>query len=79
MIVEVVTEVLDVADGRLRNSGVREMTREQDEGHIADILGLSQVGQMLKFQRGVPSCVEDLRRALDGRETSGIDKFLACW
>lgn len=43
MIVQIVTEVLDMADSRFRDRGVREVTREQDEGDIANIFGLCQV------------------------------------
>jgi hypothetical protein len=76
VVVQVVSEVLDVADGGFRNGRVGEMTREQDEGDITNIFGLGQVREVAEFQRGVTSCVQDLWCALDVRETSGVNEFL---
>ena len=64
---EVVAEILDVADGGFGNGGVDEMAREQDKGNISNVLGLCQVRQMAEFKRWVTGGVENLRSALDGR------------
>lgn len=53
------------------------MTREENEGYIANMLRLREVGQMTKFQRWGVRSVQDLWCTLYGRQSSGIDKFLA--
>ena len=76
VVVQVVAEVLDVADGPVRDLGIGEVSREEDEGHVADVVCLDQTGEVAKLERGVAGRVEDLGRALDGGEAPRVDEFL---
>ena len=76
MVVQVVTEILDVADRRVRDLRVGEVPREKHEGHVADVVCLDQTGEVTELERGVASRVEDLGRALDGGEAPRVDEFL---
>ena len=73
---QVVTEVLNMADSSVRDLGIGEVTREEDEGNVAYVFCLRKTGKVTQFEWRVPCCVEDLRGALYSRETSCIDEFL---
>jgi len=75
MIVQVVTEELDVRDGRLLNGGVGEVAREEDKGDITDIFALSE-RKMTNFKRRVSVGIKDLRRILNRGLSSSINEFL---
>lgn len=77
VVVEVIAEVLDVADGRFGDDGVGEVTGEKNKCHVANILGLCKTREMAEFQGRVPGGVEDLWRALDRGQTSCVNKFLS--
>lgn len=57
VVVQVVAEVLDMADGRVRDDRIGKVTREQDEGYVAHIIRLSKVGKMTKFKGRIPGGV----------------------
>ena len=76
MVVQIITKVLNVADCRFRNYGVDEVPREQNKGNVANILSLSQVWEMAKFERGVASCVEYLWCTLNRWEAPSVNEFL---
>ena len=42
MVMQVVTEELDVGDRRIRDIGLRKVAREQNEGDVANIFGVVQ-------------------------------------
>lgn len=77
VVVEVIAEVLDVADGRFGDGGVGEVTGEKNKCHVANILGLCKTREVAEFQGRVPGGVEDLWRALDRGQTSCVNKFLS--
>lgn len=66
MVVQIVTEQLDVADRRFGDRGVGEVPREEDEGDVADILRVDQPSDVSDLKRGIASSVEYLWSALDG-------------
>ena len=76
VVVQVVAEVLDVADRCVCDVGVGEVAREEDEGHVADVVCLDEAGEVTKFEGRVASCVEDLRGGLDCGQASRINEFL---
>ena len=67
MVVEVVTEKLDVCNGRICDDAVGKVAGEEDESDITDVLRVIQSWQMSDLERWVTGGVENLRSALDGR------------
>ena len=65
MVVEVVAEELDMRDRRIRDERVREVAGEEDEGDVADVLGVVETGEVPDFERGCAGRVEHLWCALD--------------
>jgi hypothetical protein len=76
MIVEVITEELYVWDCRRCCRYIEEVAREQDKGHIANIVGTAQARKVSNLERRFAVRVKDLRGVLDRRLASGIDEFL---
>lgn len=76
MVVKVVAEELNVRDRQRRDLRLREVTREEDEGDIADFFGVVQSLQMSNLERRFARGVEDLRRSLDRGQSPGIDELL---
>ena len=79
VVVQVVAEVLDVADRRGGDVGLGEVPGEEDEGDVADVVRLDEVGEVPQLEGRVARGVEDLGRALDGGEAAGVDEFLGGW
>lgn len=46
VVVQIIAEVLDVADGTVGDVGLREVPREQDKGDVADIVSLFEAREM---------------------------------
>ena len=76
MVVQVVTEQLYVTDRGGGNIGVGEMAREENERNVSDVLGIHKTRNVTDFKGRFTSGIKNLGRALDGWETSRIDKFL---
>lgn len=76
MVMEVVAEELDVADGAGGDGGASKVAGEENEGDIAHVLGAVEALHIADLERRVTIRVEDLRCVLDVREATGIDKFL---
>ena len=76
VVMEVVTERLDVGNGVGGGGRVREMTRGENKCNIASIVRVPQPLQVTDFERRFAVGVKNLGSSLDGRLTSGIDKFL---
>lgn len=76
MIVQVVTEVLDMTDGGLCDGGIGEMTREKNERNIADIFCLLQAGKVSKLEGRITRSVKHLRCALNSWESPCVNEFL---
>jgi hypothetical protein len=67
MIMKVIAEQLDVRDGSSRNIGVGEVAREENKGHVADVIRVSEARNLSDFERRVSVCEENLGRVLDLR------------
>lgn len=65
MVMQVVTEVLYMADGGFRDYGIDEVPREQNEGDIANIIRLNEIGYMRKLKGRVPGGIQNLWSALN--------------
>lgn len=76
MIMKVIAEQLDVRDGSSRNIWVGEMAWEENKGHVADLIRVSETRDVSNFERRIPVCEENLRRILDLRQSACIHKFL---
>jgi len=76
MIVKVIAEELDVRDSSSSNVGVRKVTWEENKGHVADIVRVSETRDISDFERRVPVCEENLGRILDLRQSARIHEFL---
>ncbi len=76
MVMEIVAEELDVGDRRIRDDCVSEMAGKEDEGDIADGVGIVQPRQVSDFKRGLARGIEDLRSALDCGQPPSVHKLL---
>jgi hypothetical protein len=56
MIVKIVTEELNVRDGSSRNMEVGKVAWEENKGHVANVLRVSQTGDVPDLQWGFPVC-----------------------
>ena len=56
MIVKIVAEELDVRDGSSRNMEVGKVAWEENKGHIANVLRVSQTRDVPDLQWGFPVC-----------------------
>lgn len=77
MIMQVVTEQLDVRDRSRGNGRIEEMAREEDESDVSDLIRLTETRDIANFKRWFAVGVEDLRSVLNGWKSPGIDEFLA--
>lgn len=75
MIVEVITEGLDQADGLL-TAVLGDVTGEQNEGHKGNVVANLKALHSLKLDGGITGVEENLGRVLEGGLTPGIDEFL---
>ena len=73
---EVIAEQLDVRDCSSRNVGVGEVAWEENEGHVTNVVRVSETRNMSDFERRVPVGEENLGRVLDLRQTTRIHEFL---
>lgn len=76
MVVQVVTEILDMTDRAVRSVWIGEVSWEQDEGNITNIFSLRQARKMPQFEWRVPCGIQDLWSTLDRRQSSCINEFL---
>ena len=76
VIVKVVAEELDMRDGSGRDVGVGEVAREEDKGHVANFIRVSETRDLPNLERGVPIREEHLRRVLDLRQAACVHEFL---
>jgi len=75
VIVEIITEQLDVRDGPWGIGG-SEVSREEDKCDITSVFSVAEIGQMTDFQWRVSVRVQDLRSILDSRLSTSIHEFL---
>jgi len=75
VIVKVVTEGLDEADGLL-TVFLGEVAGEEHKGDIGDVVSDLKVLDALKLDGGIAGVEENLGGVLKGRLTPGIDEFL---
>ena len=76
VVVQVVTEELNMANCAGGDIHVCKMTREEDKCYIANIFRVNEAGDMANLQRRITRGVQYLRCTLDCRQSSGIDEFL---
>ena len=76
MVVQVVAEELNVRDRGVCDERIGEMAREQNEGHVANVLGVVEPRYMTDFQWRFTRRVEYLRCGLNGGQSTGIHKLL---
>lgn len=76
MIVEKIAEELDVRDGSSRNVGIGKVPREENKGHVADVIRVPETRDMSNLQWRVPVRKKDLRRILDLGQPTRIHEFL---
>jgi len=76
VVVKIIAEQLDLGDGLVTSVGMGEMPGKEDKSDIANILCLGKSGNMADLERRLAIGVQDLRGPLDGRLSSGVDKFL---
>ena len=76
VVVQIVTEILDMTDCRERDLGVGKVTREQNESNIANVFSLCEIWEVPELERRVSRRIEDLWCALNSRESSSVDEFL---
>ena len=73
---KIIAEQLDVRDRSSRNVGVGEVAWEEDEGHVANVIRVSEAVDVSDFERRVPVGEENLGRVLDLRQPTRIHEFL---
>jgi len=73
---EVIAEQLDVRDRSSRNVGVGEVAWEENEGHVTNVVRVSETRNMSDFERRVPVGEENLGCVLDLRQPTRIHEFL---
>jgi hypothetical protein len=73
---KVVAEQLDVRDRSSRNMGVGEVAWEENKGHVAYVIRVSQTRDVSDFERRVPVGEENLGRVLDLRQPARVHEFL---
>ena len=76
MIMKVIAEQLDVRDRSGRNMGVGEVAGEEDKGHVANVIRVSETMDVSDFERRVSVGEENLGRILDLRQPARIHEFL---
>lgn len=76
MIMQVITEQLNMRNRPTRHRSVGKVPREQHECDVSCVVCAPQVWEVADFERGVAVGVEDLGGVLDGRLTAGVDEFL---
>lgn len=54
MVVKIIAEKLDVRDSSSGHMGVGKVTREEDKGHVANVIRGSQTGDVPDLEWGVP-------------------------
>lgn len=78
MVVEVITEELELSDGGVTDGTGSKVPGEEDKGDKVDTTGLGDLGQfgeVFELEWGLPG-VKDGRGILKGELLTGIDKFL---
>jgi hypothetical protein len=67
VIVEIVTEELDVRDCGGGDVGIGKVAREEDKGDITDVVRVFQTRDLPDFKRRIAACEKHLRCVLDLR------------
>jgi hypothetical protein len=73
---KIIAEQLDVRDRSSRNVGVGEVAWEEDKGHIANVIRVSETVDVSDFEWRLPVGEENLGRVLDLRQPTRIHEFL---
>lgn len=76
VIVQIISEQLDVGDGGRRHIQVGEVSGEQHERHVTDIFRRLEPRNTTQLQRRIAIRVEHLRGVLNGRQATSINEFL---
>jgi hypothetical protein len=76
MIMKVIAEQLDVRYGSSRDIGVGEVAREENKGHVANVIRVSETRDVSDFERRIPVGEENLGCILDLRQPPRIHEFL---
>jgi hypothetical protein len=63
-------------DSASRDVGVGEVAREEDKGHVTNVIRVSKTRDLPDLERGIPICEEHLRRVLDLWQPARVHEFL---
>lgn len=76
VIVQIIAEQLNMGDGGRCHIWVGEVSGEQHERHVANVLGRFESWDAPEFQWRIAISVKHLRRVLDGRKPASVNEFL---